>query len=265
MEETREKWNQAAVDYQHTFRLGLNDYNAGLLRFWLDQGLLTPGDRVLDVGCGVGKYGTFLAEMGFDVTLTDISDEMLRHAEENMAPYATPWTVFRCDFNEVTGQEPVFADGFDLSISTMSPAIHDMRTVQTFSGMTRHWCFLSRFYSWEQPFRDRLLRDLGLTPRSPFDDLKVDYSELIRTISLAGYMPQNRLVDYCWSDDRTPEEMADYMLRNYAEQAPDMPDFREQVLRRCRDLADETGVIRDPVNTRVAWIWWNTEEKRNDT
>ena len=165
MENTRENWDKAAGNYQNVFRLGLNDYNASLLRFWQEEGMLFPGARVLDIGCGVGKYGTYLAELGYDVTLTDISGEMLRHAAENMAKYKTPWAVYRCDFNEVTGTEPVFERGFDLAISTMSPAIHDAATVKKMSAMTRGWCFLARFHDWEQPWRDQLMRELGLTPR----------------------------------------------------------------------------------------------------
>ena len=136
MENTRENWDRAAADYQNVFRLGLNDYNASLLHFWQSEGMLFPGAQVIDIGCGVGKYGTYLAELGYDVTLTDISGEMLRHAEANMARYKTPWAVYRCDFNEATGEEPVFAGGFDLAISTMSPAVHDTGTVRKLSCLT---------------------------------------------------------------------------------------------------------------------------------
>ena len=102
LENKSEKWDRAAVDYQRVFTLGLNDYNAALLRFWHEAGMLFPGCRVLDIGCGVGKYGTYLAALGYDVTLTDISGEMLRHASENMARFRTPWVVYRCDFNDAT-------------------------------------------------------------------------------------------------------------------------------------------------------------------
>ena len=86
----KQSWNQAAQDYQRVFRLGLNDYNASLLRFWQEERMLCPGARVIDIGCGVGKYGTYLAELGYDVTLTDISGEMLRHAEANMKKIYDP-------------------------------------------------------------------------------------------------------------------------------------------------------------------------------
>ena len=259
MENTQENWDKAAGNYQDVFRLGLNDYNASLLRFWQEEGMLFPGARVLDIGCGVGKYGTYLAELGFDVTLTDISAEMLRHAEENMAKYKTPWAVYRCDFNEATGKESVFEKGFDLAISTMSPAIHDAATVKKMSDMTRGWCFLARFYDWEQPWRDQLIRELGLAPRRVFDDLQGDCTAMIQSVCEAGFVPQVRYVDYNWADPRTPEQMADYMLRTYFAEDENRDALACETLRLARQHADMEGKVIDNVNTRVAWIWWKTE------
>ena len=259
METTRENWDKMAGNYQDVFRLGLNDYNAALLRFWTDEGMLFPGARVLDIGCGVGKYGTYLAELGYDVTLTDISAEMLRHAEENMAKYHTPWAVYRCDFHEATGEESVFSGGFDLAISTMSPAIHDADTVRKMSTMTRGFCFLARFYSWEQPFRDRLMRELGIEPRSVFNDLQGDCSSMIQAVSEAGFVPQVRYVDYNWADPRSPEQMADYMKRYYFSEYENGDELARRILLLARNHADVNDMVTDNVNTRVAWIWWKTE------
>lgn len=256
-----EKWDRAAENYQAVFRLGLNGYNSSLLCFWKENGMLPPGARVLDVGCGVGKYGTYLAELGCDVTLTDISGEMLRRASENMAKYTTPWAVYRCDFNEASGDEPVFAGGFDLSISTMSPAIHDVKTVLKMSAMTRGWCFLARFREWEQPFRDRLLRELGAEPRRMFDDLEGDVDALTASVAEAGFSPLVKTVDYCWSDRRTPEQAADYMLRRYFENEAEPERLRAGLLRAAERLSGPDGFVVDDVNTRVAWIYWKTEEK----
>ena len=57
----KQKWDDAALNYQDVFKLGINEYNARLLRFWQEKGMLFPGCRVIDIGCGVGKYGTYLA------------------------------------------------------------------------------------------------------------------------------------------------------------------------------------------------------------
>ena len=260
MMDEEKSWDLAARDYQRVFRLGLNEYNASLLRFWQVEGMLFPGARVIDIGCGVGKYGTYLAELGYDVTLTDISGEMLRHAEENMAKYSTPWAVYRCDFNEATGKEPVFADGFDLAISTMSPAIHDAETVKKMSAMTRGWCFLARFYDWEQPFRDQLMKELGLVPRRAFDDLHADCAFMVRSVSAAGYVPLVKYVDYNWADPRTPEQMADYMSRTYFSGDENREELTQKMQRLAKQHAGADGNVIDNVNTRVAWIYWGTGE-----
>ena len=256
-----EKWDRVAGNYQDVFLLGLNEYNFSLLCFWKENGMLPPGARVLDIGCGVGKYGTYLAELGCDVTLTDISGEMLRRAAENMARYRTPWAVYCCDFDEATGKEPVFAGGFDLVISTMSPAVHDAATVRKMSALSRGWCFLARFRSWEQPFRDRLMREIGAAPLRDLTDLEGDVSSMIRAVGEAGYAPLVRTVDYCWADRRTPEQMADYLRRRYFEGEAEAERLHDAALEAARHLCGPDGRVDDAVNTRVAWIYWNTEGK----
>ena len=256
----QERWDRAAVDYQRVFRLGLSEYNAALLQFWREKGMLFPGARVIDIGCGVGRYGTYLAELGCDVTLTDISGEMLRHAEENMAKYTTPWRVYRCDFNKATGEEEVFAGGFDLAISTMSPAVHDAETVRKMSCMTRGWCFLARFQSWEQPFRDLLMRELGMEPRRVFGDLKADCASMIQAVSAAGFVPQVKTVDYNWADPRTPEQMADYMRRNYFAEDTNWDELYVKTLLLSQKHAGADGNVIDDVNTKAMWIYWRTDE-----
>ncbi len=260
MENTRENWDAAAGDFQAVFRLGLNEYNAMLLRFWQEEGMLFPKARVIDIGCGVGKYGTYLAELGYDVTLTDISEKMLEHARENMAKFRTPWTVYCCDFHKATGREPVFAGGFDLAISTMSPAVCDVVTVRKMSGMTRGWCFLACFYDCEQPLRDALIRELGLDKRQISRDWKENCASLLQAVTEAGCTPCARVVDYNWEDRRTPEQMRETMLRRFfSEEKRDA--VSGELLRLIRAHAGEDGTVLDAVNAKVKWIWWKPENR----
>lgn len=256
----KRSWDAAAGDYQRVFSLGLNDYNASLLRFWREEGMIWPGCRVLDIGCGVGKYGTYLAELGCDVTLTDLSGEMLRRAAENMAQCLTPWAVYEADFNAVTGSESIFAGGFDLVISTMSPAVHDVDTVRKMSALSRGRCFLARFQSWEQPTRDDLMRRMGVEPRRMTENLSDDVDSMLRAVSEAGYESLVKYVPYNWSDDRSPEQMADYLSRRYFE-GPNRENIYSRALAAVKDLSGSDSRIHDAVNTTVAWIYWKTQAK----
>jgi 2-polyprenyl-3-methyl-5-hydroxy-6-metoxy-1,4-benzoquinol methylase len=52
------------------------------LRPWLD---VRPGTRVLDVGCGVGRWSRLLAAQGAEVTGVDLSPTMIAQARERAA------------------------------------------------------------------------------------------------------------------------------------------------------------------------------------
>jgi SAM-dependent methyltransferase len=259
MRNSADDWNKAAKDFQTVCQLGLNDYNAAIIRFWQDEGMLPPGARFIDIGCGVGKYGARLAELGYDVTLTDISSEMLRLARENMARYTTPWAVYHCDFNDASPDEPIFAGGFDLAISTMSPAIHDLATVKKMSAISRAWCFLARFSEWKQPFRDEFMRRMGREPRPMFDNMQGDCEAMLSAVREAGFEPKVRYVEYNWSDERTPEDEAEYISRKYFSGEDDSSAVYKSALAAAKDLAAGAEKVRDEVMTKVAWIYWHTK------
>lgn len=261
-ENEKQKWDDAALNYQDVFKLGINEYNARLLHFWQEKGMLFPGCRVIDIGCGVGKYGTYLASLGCDVTLTDISEKMIRNAKENMARFSTPWTALCCDFNEITGEEEAFSRGFDLAISTMSPAIHDLETVRKMSSITHGWCFVARFYDWQQPLRDELMTEAGIEPKRRFEgSLKLDCEDMLKAVRDAGFMPHIEYVDYGWADERSAKEMAEYMYRNYFADESNGIELKDRVYCAITEKYGKDGFVNDCVNTKVAWIYWKTEER----
>lgn len=247
------RWDAAADDYQKVFLQGQNSYNKAIFQYWEQNDMLRPGFRVLDIGCGVGKYGVLFAERACDVTLVDFSPEMLRHAAENMAQFSAPWRTYCCDFTKVRGDEPIFAEGFDFSISTMSPAVCDVETVRKMSAITRGSCFLSRFRSWEQPLRNEVLRRAGEEPHGYFDDPEGECESMIRAVREAGFEPQVKTVDYNWSDLRSPEEMARVLQHG----SRTLHCGTEALIRAARSLSD-VGVVNDAVYTTVAWISWRT-------
>ena len=167
-----------------------------------------------------------------------------------------------CDFSDITGEEEVFRRGFDLAISTMSPAIHDCETVRKMSLMTRGWCFVARFYEWEQPLRDELMTAAGITPQNRFErSLKVDCEDMLEAVKDAGFTPQIEYVDYNWADERAAGEMAEYMYRNYFVSEINGVELKNRVHGIITEKYGKEGFVIDCVNTKVAWIYWKTEEQ----
>lgn len=253
------KWNEAAADYQKVFLGGMSEYNRELMGFLMDKGMLYPGCRVIDVGCGIGKYGTYFAAMGCDVTLTDIAPGMLELAKRNMSAFDTPWTALECDFQQVDAAHPVFAKRFDLGFSTMCPAVHDVPTVKKLSGMVDGFCFITHFVKWEEPLRKRFFEKAGLELEEDMNRFSAHIEGLRQAVSDAGYIPQIKYVPYNWCDERSAEEAADYLLKRVNAEVSN--EIRERAISAAAELCDERGVFVDEVKTTVAWLWWSTKGK----
>ena len=56
-------------------------------RAYLDR-YIKPGDRVLDIGGGPGRYSLYLAKKGCNVTLFDLSDANIAFAKERASEQA---------------------------------------------------------------------------------------------------------------------------------------------------------------------------------
>lgn len=255
---TAQKWNEHAADYQKVFQIGMNDYSKKLMTFLLENDMLRPGCRVIDVGCGVGKYGTYFAALGCDVTLTDISPKMIDLAKENMSRFDTPCTTLVCDFHQVDPAHPAFEKGFDLSLCTMSPAIHDLETVKKFSDMTHGWCFHTHFVAWEEPIRKAFYKKIGVAPEQDMNHFSQHIETVCAAVRELGYEPQICEVPYHWSDDRTPEDAVRYLFMRL-DNVEITEELREKALAAARELCNEDGIFVDAVNTRVAWVWWKTK------
>ena len=65
--------------------------------------LVEPGARILDAGCGTGRVGVRLAELGFDVAGTDVDASMLAVAQRN-----TEVRWYLADLAELALDEPPF-------------------------------------------------------------------------------------------------------------------------------------------------------------
>jgi SAM-dependent methyltransferase len=75
-------------------------------------GLVPPGARVLDAGCGTGRVAARLAELGYTCVGVDVDESMLLVARR--AAPQVPW--HRADLASLTAADLDGASGFDLVV-----------------------------------------------------------------------------------------------------------------------------------------------------
>ena len=233
-----EQWNEAAGSFQDSYSRGLNQYDKQLLNFLNENNMVFPGAKIIDIGCGVGKYGAELLRQGCEVTLTDISPKMTQQAEANLEQISEDcWEVYTRDFDDIPLDDPMFGLGYHLSMSTVSPAIHDFESVKKMTDISKAWCFVSRFSKFSPASRDALMK--------------------------SAYLPMVKYVPYPWEDLRTPEEEIRYILSRYDFPDTDPEFVRARLQRAIPDFLDEDGLFHDAVITQVAWIYWNKNLPEN--
>lgn len=261
---TTEQWDRVSDSFQESYCRGLNEYDTKLIEFLKDNEMIFPGSSVIDIGCGVGKYGNVLAQYGCEVTLTDISEAMISRAEANLnSSGAEGWSAYARDFEEIPLDDPMFGLGFNLSMSTMSPAVYNYDTIKKMTDISNKWCFVSRFSRWNQEMRDRLFDKAGVIPGSTMDKLSEDIANIIQCVSRVGYLPMVKYIPYVWEDIRSPEEEIHYLLERYDFPEQEKDDVAEKLRLAITDLLDEDGMFHDIVNTQTAWIYWNKDLTEN--
>ncbi len=124
-EKVREIWDARAE--QHARRKGRATQDPGTSLYedswWRHIEPLLPaiaGGRILEAGCGTGRWVAKLAPMGFEMLLSDISPNMLEKAREFVAGNGLGDKVrfMVADIGDLGGLE---SDTFDMAIATGEP------------------------------------------------------------------------------------------------------------------------------------------------
>lgn len=97
METDRDKWDRRYSGESHLFSLGPSRFLAD--RFELVSSLVT-GRRALDLACGEGRNGIYLAQKGFEVTAVDISERGLERGRRRAEELGVAVDFIRADLDE---------------------------------------------------------------------------------------------------------------------------------------------------------------------
>lgn len=215
----RSKWDKRAADYPR-YGEGDGTFEQRVIETAAENGVVFEGARVLDIGCGTGRYTLRLAKLAKEVTGSDISPEMLSILEKDAAKEGLSNVRTLC-----AGWDETDCGGFDITFCTISPAIRNESGLKKMIDCAKHaavylgWC--SRMES--EPVTAVYSR-FNITPKdfSTADRLRIWAEESGLDFTFVN------LVDR-WERTRTVDSMAERLFDDLTELggSPDMDGIRQ--------------------------------------
>lgn len=206
------------------------------------------GQRVLDVGCGAGRYAIALDRLGAQVTATDFSEEMLAAAKDCAAAHQAKNIIFSADdWLHVDIQAKGWEKQFDLVLCNMTPAIRDEESLQKAISACKGWLLITKPCRRVSSIQDELLKRLNL---------KNSFVQSDRQIKLAfdflwqmGKNPQMRCEKDNWENKRSLEEAIKHYSLFIENSEGSLTDSQRQEMTEYLTAVAVDGMITERTDT----------------
>lgn len=125
-EDPRAHWDHQAQFYasdegHQRYRKFLELYETSCWRYIEPSLPAVEGSKILEVGCGTGRWIYRLAPMGYQITLSDLSPEMIQLARERVADLDLEDRVDGFHVLDICDLHPLVDSSFDLVLALGGP------------------------------------------------------------------------------------------------------------------------------------------------
>jgi SAM-dependent methyltransferase len=268
---TRETWDERADEWEDELRrdpvksASARERVEATGQYLRARGLLGPGDDVIDIGCGPGRFVAEFARTCRSAVGTDLSGRMLEHGAAYTREQGLSNTSFvRTDFHTADLDALGWRKRFDLVFTSITPAISGVDSLQKVIHMSRGFCFNSCFVRFEDDLLDRFRAQ---TPGPPPADKKAGhwhwFYTLFNLLLLWGYAPETTYYDDCRTEALpVTREAARHLARGCAPlDAGGLESLSAQLYDFMVQNQETGGVITRRSTCTYGWILWDTRRR----
>lgn len=224
-----EDWNRRAGSFARRTDAGQKRRDE-IIKMLVEEGALTPGSHVLDIGAGPGNFTLLLAQTAARVTALEPAAEMLKILRERAAAEgATNINYLPLTWQEVDLEREGLTGQFDLVFASMTPGIQDAVTLDKMMAAARGYCYYSGFAGPHYSLAQKELLELFLGEEAVSKGLGGNILYPFRYLYAKGYRPNLRFRTNEHILESTPEGAVDDLegyLEHYLELTPPM---REEI------------------------------------
>ena len=267
MNHSSSAWDNRAEDWGKEleknggFQKSLSDRVSRVSEYLRNHGLLTQDSRVIDIGCGPGRFVAEFARTSKHVTGMDISPEMLKLGAEYAKKEGLSNVSFVAgDFREFDISDAGWENQFDLVFTSITPAIGTLNSLEKLMKICRGYCFNSCFVRWEDNIERRISEEvLGIPYRPSHGKHDIWFYSLFNLLWLKGYFPETSYHrQNCSEYADADADLARYYSRTFSENLQEDDEMTEKILDFLKKNSDSGGKIIREYQRWYGWILWDT-------
>lgn len=208
---------------------------------------VTKGMRILDIGCGTGRYCHYFAAKGAEVTGFDISEKMIDIAKD--VNEGLDVTLFVADFSE-DRFDPEKIETFDLAIAPMTPALATIKDLDRMCNIADIGA-LSKHIKKESDITRRLRKELKRPPAGQRNNFK-DLLDGLWEKKLIPFMVHE---EETWTSEMSVGDYFEEQRMHLSKKKP-LTKKEEDIVKRIIGEYEENGKIKEEtevVNSALLW------------
>lgn len=192
---TRENWNARAPQWED--ELHNDEATISVTRHRIDNAVrflksisaLEPDFRVIDIGCGPGRFVEEFAKHTRLAEGTDFSDAMLEYAKSFCQTQGRDNVAFtQCDFLQDDISQFHWEGAFDLVYASMTPALRSYASLEKMIAMSRAFCCSSNCILQQSSVQNIIAEAVGPERVHPMWDGR-SFFDLWNLVWSLGYFP----------------------------------------------------------------------------
>lgn len=241
-------WNEKA-DYFGNYEIPKIEEDE-FLSLLKRENVLNEKFKVLDVGCGGGKYSLSLSKECEEVLGIDLSPKMIEYANINKMKFNIDNVSFLCNnWHDMDIKEANLYKKFDLVFASMTPAIGSAVTFEKLIDASKKYCVLRCGLNRSDFIYDKLREELNIENNK--DNLNFLYA--LNMIYLKGYLPRVFYEEKTWAYEETLEKSYNVYTKKI-KSIKSIEKKEEEKIKKLLYKMSKDGCVKEEIKSTIATI-----------
>lgn len=263
---TTEKWDARAKDWaielseNSCFQQSNRERVLATTAYLRQNDLLQPGDTVIDIGCGPGRFAVEFAHSVKEVYASDISQNMIDLAKKYaQRQHIDNMTYMVNDFTTLNVQEMNWNRKFDLVFTSITPAIGTLAGLEKINSMSCGHVFNSCYIYQSDSLEKSIAHEVFHTETAAKRAHSHWYYALFNLLWLQGYFP---LTHYFKQDRTETLDCNDMLIRYYTRLFEHVDDIDKQnkIASFLSSHSKDNQIVRNTQH-HYGWLLWNVNHR----